>query len=156
MHTIHTVVVGVDFSDNSKDAIEAARELAHLPDGRLHLLHVVPDVFHTPWMVDSPGVDLHDVQRRWIEEAEQGLVVMAACEALDPIEVTTAVTVGSPAAAIVDYANEHHADSIVLGSHGHGLIRRFVLGSVAERVVRQTDCPVLVVPHGALRHASAA
>jgi nucleotide-binding universal stress UspA family protein len=66
---------------------------------------------------------------------------------LDPARVTTAVAVGAPAAEIVRYAREHAADLIVLGSHGHGAFRRFMLGSVAERVIRQAGCPVMVVPH---------
>ena len=66
--------------------------------------------------------------------------------------MTTAVVVGAPANEIVRYAEAHHADVIVLGSHGHGLVRRFLLGSVADKLVRQAPCAVLVVPHRTLRH----
>jgi hypothetical protein len=48
---------------------------------------------------------------------------------------------------------DHHADLIVVGSHGHGAVRRFLLGSVADRVFKSSACPVMVVPHGALRPA---
>jgi hypothetical protein len=44
---------------------------------------------------------------------------------------------------------------VVLGSHGHGLVRRFLLGSVADKVVRQASCAVLIVPHRTLRGATA-
>jgi nucleotide-binding universal stress UspA family protein len=47
---------------------------------------------------------------------------------------------------IVEQADQTLADMIVIGSHGHGALFRMVLGSVSEGVVRQTDCPVLVVP----------
>ena len=67
--------------------------------------------------------------------------------------VTTAVVVGAPANEIVRYAEAHHADVVVLGSHGHGLVRRFLLGSVADKIVRQAPCAVLVVPHRTLRPA---
>ena len=59
-----------------------------------------------------------------------------------------------PANEIVRYAETHGADVIVLGSHGHGLVRRFLLGSVADKMVRQAPCAVLVVPHRTLRPAS--
>lgn len=156
MNAIDTVVIAIDFSENASDAVNAAREaIRHRPAARLHLLHVVPDVFHTPWMVESAGVDFEAIQQRWIEEAEQKLVMLAASLALDPLHVTTTVGVGSPAAEIVRYASERPADLIVLGSHGHGLIRRFMLGSVADRVIRHATCPVLVVPHHSLRQRAA-
>jgi nucleotide-binding universal stress UspA family protein len=69
---------------------------------------------------------------------------------IDPRSITTAVTCGMRAAEIVRYAAEQGADAIVLGSDGHGLVR-FMLGSVADRVIRHASCPVLVVLHRALR-----
>jgi len=154
MLPFHTIVAAVDFSETSQDALDAALELARERRARVHLLHVVSDVFHTPWMVESAGVDLQDVQHRWTEEAEQQLMTFAASHDLDPLSVTIAVAVGPAANEIVRYANEHAAGVIVLGSHGHGIIRRFVLGSVAERVIRQASCPVMVVPHRTLRLTS--
>ena len=81
---------------------------------------------------------------------------MAVSHALDPSHVTTAVVVGAPANEIVRYAEAHHADVVVLGSHGHGLVRRFLLGSVADKIVRQAPCALLVVPHRTLRPATPA
>ena len=49
------------------------------------------------------------------------------------------------------HAAERGADLLVLGSHGHGVIRRFLLGSVAERVLREAGCPVMIVPDRVLR-----
>ena len=69
--------------------------------------------------------------------------------------MTTAVEVGAPANEIVRYADEHRANVVVLGSHGHGLVRRFLLGSVADKLVRQAPCAVLVVPHRTLLHGGA-
>ena len=63
--------------------------------------------------------------------------------------------VGAPAIEIVRYAEQHRADVVVLGSHGHGLVRRFLLGSVADKMVRQAPCAVLVVAHRTLRHQAA-
>ena len=72
--------------------------------------------------------------------------------------MTTAVEVGAPANEIVRYAESTAPTSIVLGSHGHGLVRRFLLGSVADKLVRQAPCAVLVVaaPDAAARRAGAA
>lgn len=151
MHPFRTIVAAVDFSEGSNEAVLAAIELARPRHGRLHLVHAVPDVFNSPWMVESAGVDLQGVQQRWIEDARDHLERTAADRPLDAGALTTAVVVGHPAAEIVRYAIDQGADVIVLGSHGHGAIRRFMLGSVAERVMRHAPCPVMVVPHEALR-----
>ena len=154
MHAFHTIVVAVDFSDTSPDTLGAALELARRDQQRLHLVHVVQDVFRTGGAVDMPTVDWPEVQRNWIEDARRQLIQLAALCNLDPRTVTITVTVGQPAAEIVQYANDHAADVVVLGSHGHGAVRRFMLGSVADRVLRQASCPVMLVPHRTLRMTS--
>ena len=154
MHPFHTIVVAVDFSETSADTLGAALELAHSDQHRLHLVHVVQDVFRTGGTVEMPTVDWLEVQRSWIEDARRQLIQLAALCNLDPQTVTIAVTVGQPAAEIVQYANQHAADVVVLGSHGHGVVRRFMLGSVADRVLRQASCPVMLVPHRTLRLTS--
>jgi nucleotide-binding universal stress UspA family protein len=151
MRAERTVVAAIDFSDNAKDAVDTARELVRGVPGRIHLLHVVPDPLHTPWLVEGMGVDFAQLQARWIADAEQELVVFAAAQELDPLTVTTAIAVGTPATEIVNYARAHDADLVVLGTHGRGAISRFMLGSVAERVIRQAPCAVLVVPHRTMR-----
>jgi nucleotide-binding universal stress UspA family protein len=151
MHRFHTIVVPVDFSDTSPDTLAATLELARGEHHRIHLIHVIQDVFHSLGVAEFAGVDWNEVQRGWLEEARQQLVGLAAVSNLDPETVTIDVPVGQPAAEIVRYANDHRADAIVLGSHGHGLVRRFMLGAVAERVLRQASCPVMLVPHRTLR-----
>jgi nucleotide-binding universal stress UspA family protein len=146
MSAIHTVVAAIDFDQSAKHALDMARELVRHRRGRLHLLHVVPEVLHTPWMVQAAGIDFGLLQQRWRDDAGKQLRAFVASQRLDPNDVTSAIVVGAPHAEIVRYASEHAADAIVLGSHGHGSVRRFVLGSVADRVIRQASCPVLVVP----------
>ena len=150
MTPLHTLVVGVDFSETSEDALESALELAAHRDGHIHLVHVVPDVLHTPWMVEAAGVDFQGVQQQWVDDANRQLVDFAAQHRVDPQRVTTTVLVGPPATEIVRYATEHAANVIVLGTHGRGRVTRFLLGSVADRVVREARCPVMLVPHHTL------
>jgi nucleotide-binding universal stress UspA family protein len=154
MRHFHTIVVAVDFSETSADTIDAALELARGQQDRVHLVHVVADVFRSMGITEAPAIDWAEVQRNWIDQARTQLVGLAAGCKLDPRRVTTAVEVGSPAAEIVRYAHEHAAQVIVLGSHGHGVVRRFMLGSVADRVLRQATCPVMLVPHRSLHMTS--
>jgi nucleotide-binding universal stress UspA family protein len=152
MARFHTVVAALDFSDSAGDAIDAALALRGREDGgRLHLLHVVPDPAPALWTDEMPQLDTRAVERSWTDAALRQLATLASARGLDPAQVTTAVSVGAPAAEIVTYAARNGADAIVLGSHGHGLVHRFLLGSVADKVVRQAPCAVLVVPHRTLR-----
>jgi nucleotide-binding universal stress UspA family protein len=154
MHPFQTVVVAVDFSETSADTIEAALELARGQQDRVHLIHVVPDVLHTLGVTEAPGIDWAEVQRTAVAQARDQVLALAAACRLDPRKVTIAVESGPAATEIVRYAEQNAASAIVLGSHGHGRVRRFMLGSVADRVLRQASCPVMLVPHRALRMTS--
>ena len=154
MTRFHTVVVALDFSDSGADALDAALALTSGDaTARMHLLHVVPDPVPQIWSDEMPQVDLRGIEQAWRDGALTQLAALAAQRALPPDGVVTAVSTGSPAEEIARYAGAHGADAIVLGSHGHGLVRRFLLGSVADRLVRVAPCPVLIVPHRALRAA---
>jgi nucleotide-binding universal stress UspA family protein len=148
MSRFRTIVVAVDFSDASPDALDGALALAAgNPDSRLHLLHVAPDPVPPIWMDELPPPDLHATEQAQVDAAREQLASLAVSRALDPGGVTAAVAVGPAADEIVRYARDHGADVVVLGSHGHGLVRRVLLGGVADTIVRQAPCAVLLVPH---------
>jgi nucleotide-binding universal stress UspA family protein len=151
MYPFDPIVVAVDFSDTSADTIAAALAIGRDHHARIHLLHVVTDVFRTYGTVEAPSVDWTHVQRDMIEQARTELIALASACKLDPIDVTIAIETGDATSEILRYAEAEHAQLLVLGAHGHGVIRRFVLGSVAERVLRLATCPVMLVPHRLLR-----
>jgi universal stress protein A len=155
MFTLRNILVPVDFSDTSRDALRYAREVGRPFGSRLHVLHVLPDPMRQPWAVDVAGIDFAELQDQWRVEAEGRLGALVAEEHLDPSAVTTAVVAGSAHESIVTYATEMGIDLVVVGTHGHGPIVHLLLGSVAERVVRQAGCPVLTIPHHKLRGAIA-
>ncbi len=133
-----TIVVPIDFSDDSFRALDASREL--VDDVRnLHLIHVLPII--TP---NDPGViwEMIDEQSRadHAREALQNKLVDLKVEGPQII-----IRFGDPGHQIADYAAEIHADLIVLAGHGQSRLTRLLLGSVAEKVVRLSHCPVLVL-----------
>jgi nucleotide-binding universal stress UspA family protein len=155
MSRFKTIVAALDFSDSAPDALDAALALAAAgPDCRLHLLHVVPDPVPPLWSDELPPPDVPAVERAWFDGALAQITSLAVSRALDPGGVTMAVEMGTPADAIARYATAHQADVIVLGSHGHGTVHRFLLGSVADAMVRHGACAVLIVPHRTLRGAA--
>ncbi len=157
MSRFHTIVTALDFSDSASDALDAALAMATIdPGSRIHLLHVVASTVPALWTDELPAPHQPDLDRALVDAARAQLSTLAASRALDPASVTLAVVIGSAANEIVRYAEEQAADVVVVGSHGHGLVRRFLLGSVAEKIVRQASCAVLVVPHRALRSGAPA
>lgn len=133
------VLVPVDFSDASRESIRVGLELAEGPGG-VHLIHVLP-----PLDSISPGVVWGDMtDERRVESARKFFKEFAEREGVPP-EVTLAVRVGDPGLDVAEYAAEIAADLIVVSSHGYHGIRRLLMGSTAERILRHAPCPVLVL-----------
>ncbi|MCH7687539.1 MAG: universal stress protein [Planctomycetes bacterium] len=90
-----------------------------------------------------------DIKRRWIDDKSREEAALAHfSEFLEEhgfSAVNTVVRVGDPGLEISEYAKETRADLIVVPSHGFHGLKRMVLGSVAERVIRHAECAVLVL-----------
>jgi nucleotide-binding universal stress UspA family protein len=156
-----TVVFATDFSETADEALTAALEIVEGTNRRLELVNVVLDPLQQPWMVETAGIDFAALQRAWVDGAAHEFQALLKRRRLDPSTVRTHIAVGQPDVEIVRFAQDQGADLIVIGTHGYGAVKRFLLGSVADRVVRQASCPVLVVParagpaHSDPTHASA-
>jgi len=134
------VLCPVDFDANSAAALEYAGKIAQEAGGRIFLLHVVP------WTVAAVPLDASEVLAELKQSATTRLRRLAK-EKLDArIDCEIIVTVASdPGAEVVRIARELKADTIVMATHGRKGLSHLVLGSVAERVVRESTCPVLTV-----------
>ena len=145
--SIERILMPTDFSSCAEAAFDRALALAKEHDAELHVLHVVE--LHALDMagVDPAFPDLEDVHRRLeaLAESEIGRRLEHRRESV--LVIQEAVRRGVAAApAIGDYAREQGVDLIVLGTHGRRGLRRWILGSVAEEVVRTASCPVLMIP----------
>ncbi len=133
-----TVLVPIDFSRQSHEAVDTALELAP-PGATIHAVHVAPDL-----MVMEPGVVWEQTTN---ESREKQLVAAFDKEFADARydNVHFKVEFGDAGHGIVDYAQQIGADMIVMPSHGRTGFAHLFMGSVAERVVRLAHCPVLVL-----------
>lgn len=135
------ILVAVDDAPISAHAADIAAELAQLAGAELAFIHVIdaelvnaadtgiqPDVFVASAKEDARNL-IEDFRKRLPQK-------MAALDF---------VPIGTPLTEIVNAAKDWPADLIVIGSHGRGGIKRVLLGSVAEGVMRNAPCPVLVV-----------
>jgi len=144
-----TILVPTDGSDTANVAVEHAVDVAANYGATVHALYVVdPD-----WLAYSLGSEQLDRIRQGnfgeMEDVEAdaaeatGVVADAARD--HDIEVTEAIRGGTPHEIITNYADTEAVDLIVIGSHGRSGVRRALLGSVTERVLRSSHVPTLVV-----------
>lgn len=154
---IRRILVPVDFSPTSLQAVDYAVALSKQFGAELHLLAVVEPMY--PLMPDYAGVQSAAVGQV-IEEnraaAQAGLARLEKRYARRVHRLRVQVTVGRPFEAIGQYARRAKADLIVMATHGRTGVAHLFAGSVAERVVRTAPCPVLTVrPPGAARRRRA-
>lgn len=135
-----TILFATDGSPYSEAAAENAVDLASQYDAALHVISVVEvDVAFSEAITDQMLDDLETRGQRAVDK------VAATARERGVTDVQTAVVRGAPHRAILDYAEEHDADLVVVGTHGRKGLDRLLLGSVAERVLRTATRPVLVV-----------
>jgi len=141
--TIKTILVPTDFSDNSESALDYAVALATQFKAALHLVHVCQIPSPATAAMDGMIVSLSEWESELRMAAEAAMAKLVA--RIPGVPVSTEIAVGNPPAGIVTAAVERGVDLIVMGTHGRGPLMHFVMGNVAERVVRMAPCPVLTV-----------
>jgi len=142
------ILVPVDGSLISMAAVEAAGEFARLIESEVLVLHVWPPTL-APLYV-APGVPVYRTDPGAlfpIPSPENDQMTAPAAERFRQagLRVTRMTASGDPAAEILDQAQAKGADLVALGTHGRSGVSRWVLGSVAERVLRHSATPVLLV-----------
>lgn len=135
------ILTPTDFSDYSSVSTEYAVELAKKFNAQLHFLHVL-EVHASATPTFGGGLAISSLIKESREHSETSLAELAGD--------TGAICVsaeGQPFMEILRYANEKEIDLIVMGTHGRTGLDHVLLGSVAERIVRKSACPVLTIRH---------
>lgn len=136
-----TVVIATDGSGSAQRAVEAALDLAAHFDATVHALYVVDS-----GEVESRDEDVRDVlERALATTGGHALTFVREAAEADDGDVVTAIREGDPAEQIIQYATEQDADVIATGTRGRHGEHGFLLGSVAEEIVRSAPMPVLSV-----------
>jgi nucleotide-binding universal stress UspA family protein len=131
-------VVPIDFGEHSLLAVDTALDIIGRP-ADIHVIYVAPDL-----LAVEPGFVWENVSedaRR--QNLEESFARMFSAEKYRGLQFVTRF--GDPGHHVADYAQEIGADLIILPSHGRTGLKRFLIGSVAERIVRLAHCPVLVL-----------
>src|SRR5262245_51204043 len=137
---ITKILVPVDFSPPSTVAVNHAVLLARRFRAKLSLLHVIEP--STALMYTFP-TESQAAERQRCERAERMLAAMLGPEDQDDLDLETTVAVGDIPTEIELAVHAQHPDVVVMGTHGRGLVGRWLIGSVTQSLLRKIDVPIL-------------
>ena len=143
--TISTVVAGVDGSDGSRRAAQAAAAIARHWEAALKLVTVV----RTPegwWGIGGAPPSPEALSQALVEGQQKVLKEVEEHLHLEGVNYETVEELGEPVSRLIAVCESVEADLLVIGRRGAGLAERVILGSTADRVTHLAPCPVMVVP----------
>jgi len=133
------ILCPVDFDDNSMKALDTAANLARENNGTVFVLHVVPMI------ITATGMPVYSDLYTGQEEAARTKLLEIAHKQLNGLKYELLIHMGEPAGTILNAEKKTEADMVVMATHGRRSFKRFLLGSIAEVVLRESICPVLTV-----------
>jgi nucleotide-binding universal stress UspA family protein len=139
------IVVPLDFSRCSESGLRYAIKLARSFGARLFLVHIV----RLDYRLMADGYALYaaeEIMKSAHEAAEKEMRRVVTATDFGEVKFETAIETGSPEIRICGYAKQMGADIIVTSTHGRTGLQHVLIGSIAEHIVRDAECPVVVVP----------
>lgn len=141
-----TIIAAIDFSDVSAKVLAQTTELAKATGAKVLLVHGIEQLasFYDIYGYTVPDVGEFETHAR--ERAENALKERAAGVDLPDDQIETEVLEGPLIDTLIECVKAKEADLLVLGSHGHGVVARILLGSTAQRIINHAAVPTLIVP----------
>jgi nucleotide-binding universal stress UspA family protein len=138
----------IAFATSSVRAIQLASGLARASGGKLRLIHATPpmqtsSIYTGPVAVPAQIID--EIHQRARTTSQAALDELAKSHG-QGLEVEVVVTPATPIGMVLEHARTWQADLIVMAASGRSRVARFFVGSTTDRVIRQAECPVLVIP----------
>ncbi|AYC30488.1 universal stress protein [Paenisporosarcina cavernae] len=136
----HEILLAVDGSEHSMRAAQEAQKIAAFDSTASVTILYVADFEHAKYDVlhSSSSVDLDMTRRKRLQPVEQFFQENITAYKVEILH-------GTPGPTIVEFANKHHFDLLIIGSRGLNSLQEMVLGSVSHKVIKRAECPVLVV-----------
>jgi len=145
---IQKILCPTDFSENSEHALKYALALATLSQADLQLIHVVePITYPQSTEFFEPVLDEVELMMKMEAAYQKQLEDKVAALKEEYPKLTGKLVTGNTFLEIIQAARDDEVDMIVMGTHGRTGLAHVLIGSVAERVVREAPCPVLTVKH---------
>jgi nucleotide-binding universal stress UspA family protein len=139
---INKILVPIDFSDYSKNALKYAADFALNFKAKIYLIYVIEPIIYPADFsigqvtIPTPDVDMHS-------RAQTELDALAKTFIESSVDVETIIKSGKPFVEIVETATEKDVDLIIIATHGHTGVEHLIFGSTAARVIKKAPCPVL-------------
>lgn len=137
------ILVPTDFSEHAEDALKVAAQIAKKNDSEIILLHML-ELPHQSNDAILGGISIPETML-FMKKANETLDEVASKPYLDGIAVTEVVKMDKPIHGITQISKDYYVDLIVMGSHGSTGIEELLIGSNTEKVVRNSEIPVLVI-----------
>ena len=144
---IKSILLPTDFSDHSKHAFDYALSFAAQYKAKLYVQHVLISPHALVGYEAAPFVSYERLYAEMRKSAEEAMSHFISEEAKKEVEIETVFSQGTPFLEIVKLAREKDVDLIVIATHGRTGLKHVFFGSVAEKVVRKSPCPVLSIRH---------
>ncbi len=137
------IVCPVDFSEFTDEILNCAVDIAKKYNAELHLIHIIPNLnYFTPYESFLTPENLIAIERNIEKEVDKDFDKIT--KTLD-MSVKKVVKTGVTFVEIIDYIKTEGINLVVMGTHGRSAIEHILIGSVAEKVVRKSPCPVLTI-----------
>ncbi len=136
------ILIATDGSEHTKKAVEYGIELAKISGAQLHAIYVVDTAAFASIPMDAAWESMYELLK---QEGELSIKYVADNAEAEGILIEKNIIEGHPADEIIKYSEKNNISLIVMGTLGKSGLDRFLLGSVAEKVVRNSKIPVLVV-----------
>ena len=136
------ILIATDGSEHTKRAVDYGVDLSKNTGAKIHAVYVVDTAAFASIPMDAAWESMYELLRQEGDEATKYVAEKAEAEDLETERLTVE---GHPAEEIIKYAEDNAIDVIIMGTIGKSGLDRFLLGSVAEKVVRTSKIPVLVV-----------
>jgi nucleotide-binding universal stress UspA family protein len=144
MKNINRILFPVDLTEKSEKLVPHALTMVQKFDAQLYVLFVVR-VFQYFTGINVPPMSIHLFENELLENARRKMEEFKNSHFGHMSACTTEVILGEPAESIVGYIEDQRIDMVVMGTHGRKGLDRVLFGSVAERVIKTSPVPVLVV-----------
>ncbi len=143
MIEIKKILVPIDFSEHSFNALEYAKILAEKFNAELILLNVIEPVVFTADLTMGQ-INIPAIESELVQKSDEKLKEIIE-KLKGKFNVKGAVRIGKPYVEIIEFSKNENIDLIVIGTHGHTGVEQFLFGSTAEKVIKKSTCPVLII-----------
>lgn len=143
MAQVKNILVPIDFSTSSYQVFELGHCLAKQNGANLHLIHVIDPIYYQEQQQRKS--DLEFIHKIRFENAKEELRKFKFEVPHSEVEITEVLIEGIPHKEILNYSRQNDIDMIVIASHGWTNLSHMLMGSIADKIMRQADVPVICV-----------